>query len=85
MLLPNKIARFFDYQYLWKESNDILGFLHGDSHHRKVVTEAVTFDLVCQVSRLSKLHSKVGGIPEGEMGNFSVGDFFIRWRESEEK
>ena len=28
--LPNQIAGFFDRHYLWKESTDILGFLHGN-------------------------------------------------------
>ena len=31
MLSFSQIAKFFDHQYLWKESDDILDFLHGDS------------------------------------------------------
>ena len=39
MLSSNQIARLFDDQYLWKERINILDFLHGDTHHRKVATE----------------------------------------------
>ena len=39
MLSSNQIARLFDDQYLWKEWINILDFLHGDTHHRKVATE----------------------------------------------
>ena len=34
--LPSQIAGFFDHQYLWKESVDILVSLHGVSHKGKV-------------------------------------------------
>ena len=30
--LSNQIAGFFDQQNLWKESIDVLDFLHGDVH-----------------------------------------------------
>ena len=33
------IAGFFDHQYLWKELNYLLDFLHGDNHQRKVTCE----------------------------------------------
>ena len=46
MLLSNQIARFFDHQYLWKESSDILDFVTGDIHYRKVVTVTTTFGWV---------------------------------------
>ena len=32
MLSSNYIARFFDHQCIWKESIDILDFLHGYIH-----------------------------------------------------
>ena len=32
MLLANQIAVFFDHQFLWKESINILDFLHGDNY-----------------------------------------------------
>ena len=31
-VVNNQIAVFFDHQYLWRESIDILYFLHGDNH-----------------------------------------------------
>ena len=43
MVSSNEIARFFDYQYLWKESIDIFEFLYGD---RKVAAETITFSMV---------------------------------------
>ena len=43
MLLSNEIAGFFDPQYLLKESINMLQFLHGFSHQRKVASEATTF------------------------------------------
>ena len=39
----NQIAGFFDHQYLWKQSNDILDFLHGGNHQGKVTSGATTF------------------------------------------
>ena len=44
MLSSNQIARFFDHQYLWKESISILEFLYECSHQGKVASEATTFD-----------------------------------------
>ena len=32
LFLANQIAVFFDHQFLWKESINILDFLHGDNH-----------------------------------------------------
>ena len=32
MLSVNQIAVFFDHQYVWKGSIDLLDFLHGDNH-----------------------------------------------------
>ena len=48
--LSNQIAGFFDWYYLWKESTDILGFLHGsiyrgDMHMRLPLM--VGWDQVC--------------------------------------
>ena len=39
MLSSKQIARFFDHQYLWKESTDIFDCLYGD---RKVAIETIT-------------------------------------------
>ena len=38
-LLSKQIAGFFDQQYLWKESVDILDDFHGDIHEGKVACE----------------------------------------------
>ena len=46
MLSASQIAVFFDHQYLWKESSDVLNFLHVDKYHRKVAYEATTFGWV---------------------------------------
>ena len=40
----NQIARFYDHQYLKKESNDILVFLHRDIYLGKLASETTTFD-----------------------------------------
>ena len=32
----------FDRQYLWKESNDILDYLHGESHYKNLTTDTIT-------------------------------------------
>ena len=45
----SQIARFFDYQYLWKKSVDTLDFLHGDSHQGKVGFETAGFGWVWPV------------------------------------
>ena len=42
----NQIIRFFDHQYLWKDSIDrvfliLINFLHGDSHYKKVAPKGV--------------------------------------------
>ena len=49
MLSANQIEAFFNHQYLRKESSDLLDFLHGNNHHRKVAYEATTFGWVCPV------------------------------------
>ena len=46
MLSANQIAVFFDHQYLWKESIDLLVFLHGDNHQRKIASETTTLDVI---------------------------------------
>ena len=43
MLSINQIAVFFDHQYLWKESINLLDYLHGINHQRKVASESNTF------------------------------------------
>ena len=42
-LLSNQIARFFDQQYLCKESIHILDFLNGDIHQGKVACATTAF------------------------------------------
>ena len=49
MLLTNKIAVFFDHQYLWKESIDTFDFMHGDNNQGKIGSEITTFGLVWPV------------------------------------
>ena len=36
MLLSKKITGFFDQQYLWKQTANVLGFLHRDSNQEKI-------------------------------------------------
>ena len=38
-----QIAEVVDKLYLWKESSDILDFLHGDSYLGKIAPETTTF------------------------------------------
>ena len=42
MYSPNQIAVVFYHQYLWKESSDLLDFLHGDIK-RNIASEFSTF------------------------------------------
>ena len=44
-LLSNQMARFFGYQYLWREPIYFF-FLHGDIHLGKVASETTTFGWV---------------------------------------
>ena len=46
MLLSNQIAGFFDHQHFWKESINVLDFLHGGSHQGKIASEATPFGLM---------------------------------------
>ena len=48
-LFPNQIVAFFDHQYLCKELNDILDFLHEVNHQGKVASEASSLGLVWPV------------------------------------
>ena len=43
ILSANQITVFFDHQYLWKESIDILDFLRGNNHQGKIGSEATSF------------------------------------------
>ena len=45
-LLSNQMARFFGYQYLWREPIYFFFFLHGDIHQGKVASETTTFGWV---------------------------------------
>ena len=49
MLSTNQITVFFDRQYLWKESIDILYFLHGNNHQGNLASETTTFGWVWPV------------------------------------
>ena len=49
MLSIKQIAWFSDCQYLWKESTDLMYFLHEDYHQRKVTSETTTFGWVWPV------------------------------------
>ena len=42
-LLSNQITGFFDHQYLWKTSCNMLDFLHKDSHQAKVACGTTSF------------------------------------------
>ena len=42
-LSSNQTTRFFDHQYLWKESIDLLDHLVKDNHQLKVVYETTSF------------------------------------------
>ena len=52
MLSTNKIARFFDHHYLWKESINIFDFLHADEQQGKIGSEITTFARVWPVAPL---------------------------------
>ena len=58
-LLSNHIAEIFDHQYFWKESSNILLFLHRDSHKRKLVSETTDFGWVWLVVLLVQLDCRV--------------------------
>ena len=38
MFLSNQIVGFFDHQYVWKKSIDILDFLRGGNHQEKLAS-----------------------------------------------
>ena len=42
MLSTSQIAGFFDQRYLWKESINIIDFLHGENHQWNAASEATT-------------------------------------------
>ena len=46
ILSSNQIARFFDHQYLLKESIDGLDFLYDDNYLWKVAIETIIFGWV---------------------------------------
>ena len=45
-LSPNEIAGFFNHQFFWKKLIDVLVFLRGVIHQRKLVPETATFGWV---------------------------------------
>ena len=49
MFLFNHIAEFFDHQYLWKETINVLGFLRIDSYQRNILSKSITFGKVWPV------------------------------------
>ena len=46
------IAKFFDQQYIWKESIDIADCLHEGNHQGKAASENVTFGSMWPVNPL---------------------------------
>ena len=44
MPLSGKIIGFFDHQYLWKETTNVLDFLHGDVNQRRAACKTTTAD-----------------------------------------
>ena len=49
MISTSQIAVFFDHQYLWKESIDLLNFVHGHSHQVKVASGITSCDSLWSV------------------------------------
>ena len=51
MLATNEIAGFFDHQYFWKKSINILDFVHEDNHQRKTAFQmpGCMARLACQI------------------------------------
>ena len=45
MYSANQIAVFFNHQYFWRESSDLLDFLHGENHQAKVASRITSFGL----------------------------------------
>ena len=58
-LSSDQIARFFDHQYIWKESRDILVLLHVVNHQVKVASEMTTFSLLWPVLPLAQSDCKI--------------------------
>ena len=54
ILSTNQTPGFLDSEYLWKESIDVLGFLHGACHQGKVAYETTTFGWVWPVKSLAQ-------------------------------
>ena len=47
--LSASVPVLFDHQYLWKESSNLLDFLHGENHQGKVPSETTFFGWVLPV------------------------------------
>ena len=58
MLSASQIVVHFDHQYLWKESINTLGFVHGFNHQVKVASENTTFD---RYGQLRLLFNQIAG------------------------
>ena len=61
MLSANHIAVFFDHQYLWKKSSDILVIFHGVGLQAKEASEKVVvwLDVTRFAFHLIKLHDSL--------------------------
>ena len=60
MLSTNQIAIFFDHQYPWKESVDIIDFLRGNNHQGEIGDETSAFGWVWPVVPLFQSNQIVG-------------------------
>ena len=67
MVSANQIPVFFNRQWVWKESIDLLDFLDGDNHHKLVASETITFGWVWSVY-----------LPSNQIAGF----FQCLWKES---
>ena len=61
MLSANHIAVFFDHQYLWKKSSDILVIFHGAGLQAKAASEkvAVWLDVTRFAFHVIRLHDSL--------------------------
>ena len=74
---------FFYHKCLWKESGDLLDFLQGDNHQRKVASGTICFDWVWPVVPLVQLHFRIlWAISQEEISQYAG---FFAWRQSSKK
>lgn len=73
MLSSNEIVRFFDNQYLYKESVNFLDFFQADSDQWKGTYEGTNSSLSCQVGQSYPNFTRAGrGISGWYEGNRQV-------------